>query len=144
MRAVSILLTIIILAIVAIAAIYIYNPNLIYNLLGISNDVYVSGVSVEINSVNPISCFGSVVQPFPGFYTEKGSQFQYMFNLSNSCPASHNVTTINVLNNNFAVQVTDPKLPYEIFSNNRVPFKLLITPTSSFNGGVLTLQVNVT
>lgn len=144
MRAMSVFLIIVTIIIIAIAVVYFYDPNLLYMLLGISNKVYVSGVSVEINNINPISCFGNVVQPFNGFTIQKGSTFEYTVNLTNSCPEAHNVTAIQVLNNGFTIKAVDPKLQYEIFQNNRVPFKLQIAPPSSFNGGVLTLQVNVT
>jgi hypothetical protein len=144
MRAVSVLLVIIVLVILALAAIYIYNPNLIYNFFGIPNEMFISGVSLEINNASPISCFGNVVQALPGFYTQKGSAFNYTLNVTNSCPSPHNVTSIESINNHFTVQVLEPKLQYEIFQNNRVPFKIRVTPPSNFNGGVLTLQVNVT
>jgi hypothetical protein len=136
------MILVLVLLIVIAAAVYILDPAFIYMLF--PSNVYVSGVSLEINNATQISCFGNVVQALPGFNITRALPFSYSFNLTNSCKAPHNVTAINVINNGFTTRVVNPVLKYEMFGGNRVPFSVLITPSSGFNGGVMTIQVNVT
>jgi len=128
----------------AVIFVYLFSTSILNYLFGPTNKIYVSGVSLEINNASPVLCFGNVIQPLPGFNTSKGKSFNYTFNLTDSCQESHNVTGVNVINSGFKTDVLSPRLPYQIFSNNKVPFKMVITPPDSFNGGILNLQVNVT
>ncbi len=135
---------IIIIFMVAVFLVVLYEMGILDGLLGISNRAYISGVSLTINDARPISCFGNVVQPLPEFNISKGAAFYYTFNLTDSCQQSHNITNISVINSGFKTKVISPRLQYQIFQGNRVPFQVLITPPASFDGGVLDLQVNVT
>ncbi len=138
-------MAIFIVFIIAVAVfIYLFSTGILNGLFSFSSNIYVSGISLEINSASSISCFGNVIQPMPGFNISKDAPFNYTFNLTNSCQASHNVTGVNVINSGFKTDVLSPKLQYQMFQNNKVPFRLIITPPQSFNGGVLNLQINVT
>jgi hypothetical protein len=144
----SVVVAIIVILILALAFIAItYQPlhNYIDGILGIhNNSIYITGVSLEINSAANVSCFGNVVQPLPGFYAQKGSEFDYTVNLTNSCTGPHNITNVSVLNSGFSIKSVNPRLQYEVFENNKVQLSMAISPSGGFNGGVMTLQVNVT
>ncbi len=124
--------------------IYLFSTGILNSIFGFSNKIYVSGISLEINNANAINCFGNVIQPLPGLNVSEGTPFNYTFNMTNSCPKSHNVTSINVTNVGFKTDVISPKLQYQMFQNNKVPFRIIINPPQSFSGGILNLQVNVT
>ncbi len=114
-----IILLIVVAAILLFLLNYVAIKNYVYGLFGISNSIYISGVSLEINNANPVSCFGNVVQPLPAFYTEKGSPFNYTLNLTNACASPHNVTNITSPNPGFSIKVLSPKLQYEISRTTR-------------------------
>lgn len=138
------IIIVLILAVAFVAATYSPLYDFICNLLGIQNSVYITGVSLEIGGAHPTSCFGSVIQPLPGFNVQRGSQFNYTLNLTNSCPDPHNITNVSVLNGGFSVRSVSPRLQYEVFGNNRVQLSMVVVPAQGFGGGVLTLQLNVT
>ncbi len=143
----SVVLAIILILILAFAFIAITYPPLnayIDGVLGVHNTVYITGVSLEINGAPNESCFGSVVQPFPGFSTQKGAEFNYTVNLTNTCTGPHNITNVSILNPGFSIVSASPRLQYEVFNGNRVQLGMQISPPSGFNAGVMTLQVNVT
>lgn len=142
--AVVAIIIILILAFAFIAITYQPLHDYINSFLGIQTSVHITGVSLELNALTNASCFGSVVQPLPGFYAQKGSGFDYTVNLTNSCASPHNITNVSVLNGGFSITSVSPKLPYEVFGNNKIQLSTLISPASGFNGGVLTIQVNVT
>ena len=100
----------IILAALVIAFIWTADPTLVNSLLGINSNIYVSGVSLEINNAYPMQCFGNVIRPLPGFYVQRGSEFNLTFNLTNTCADGHNITSVGVMNGGFSTSITGPKL----------------------------------
>ncbi len=139
------IVVIIILAAAFVAVTYQPLNGYLSKFFGIRNDsVYITGVSLEINGPANESCFGNVIQPLQGFYAQRGGSFNYTVNLTDSCTGTHEILNASVLNSGFAVESVNPKLPYEVFRNNTMRLSMEISPQSDFNGGVLTLQVNVT